>query len=91
MTPVEKLELTIEQEKAFASFERAYKKCKKAGIEFYTVLESVYALNGKHLIRVHDEIDKGDVNTAELNNPNLFDPGFAGWADDKHFAEVDDT
>lgn len=33
----EKLKLTTCQEKAFTSFERAYKKCKKTGIVFYTV------------------------------------------------------
>lgn len=90
MTPKEKLALTPEQEKAFKSLERAYKKCKKVGIEFYTVLESITALNGKHLIRVHDEPDKGDINTDDLINPWLYDPGFSGWADDAHFVEVDD-
>lgn len=90
MTPIEKLALTFEQEKAFKSFEKAYKKCKKAGIEFYTVLENIYALNGKHLIRVHDEADKGDIDTENLTNPWLYDPGFSGWADDPHFVEVDD-
>ena len=91
MTPVEKLALTLEQDKAFQSLERAYKKCKKSGIVFYTVLESIYALNGKHLIRIHDEKERGDTNTADLLNPNLMDMGFSGWADDPHFAEVDDS
>lgn len=90
MTPQEKLALTPDQEKAFKSFERAYKKCKKAGIEFYTVLEAIMPLNGEYLIRIHDEKNKGDMNTSELLNPRLFDMGFSGWADDKHFAEVRD-
>lgn len=88
MTSEKKLELTTEQKKAFASFERAYKKCKKTGIEFYTVLETITALNGKCLVRVHDEPDKGDFCLQTINNPTIFDWGFAGWADDDHFAEV---
>lgn len=88
MTPKEKLELTPEQGKAFKSFERAYKKCKKAGIEFYTVLEHITALNGEYLVRVHDEADKGDINMADIYSPGISDKGFTGWADDKHYAEV---
>lgn len=88
MTPQEKLSLTPEQEKTFESFERAYKKCKKSGIEFYTVLESIFALNGEYLIKIHDDPNKGDINTEDLSNPHLFDFGFAGWADDSHFAKV---
>ncbi len=88
MTPQEKIALTPEQEKAFKSFKRAYKKCKKSGIEFYTILESIYALNGEHLIRVHDGDGRKDLCLQGLRNDSIFDTGFSGWADDTHYAEV---
>lgn len=88
MTPEEKLKLTPEQEKAFKAFQRAYKKCKKSGIEFYTVLEHIYALNGHNLVRIHDERERGDIRTSVLYMPEIMDVGFSGWADDPHFAEV---
>lgn len=88
MTSQEKLDLTPEQEKAFKSFERAYKKCKKAGIEFYTVLETITALNGDRLVRGHDEPDKNDFCLQDVTNPSILDWGFSGWADDDHFAEM---
>jgi len=86
----EKLALTYKQKKAFRAFIKAYKKCKEEKIEFYTVLETVTAFNGKYLIRIHDEHDKGDINTQDLDNPSFSDVGFSGWADDQHFIEVDD-
>lgn len=89
MTPEEKLELTPEQVKAFKSFERAYKKCKAAGIEFYTVLETITFLNGEYLVRIHDEKDAGDFELGRLANPSIMDFGFSGWADDPHFAELE--
>ncbi|MCP3941079.1 MAG: hypothetical protein GY710_06305 [Desulfobacteraceae bacterium] len=88
MTREEKIALTPEQEKAFKSFQRAYKKCKASGIEFYTVLERITALNGEYLVRVHDEPEKNDLSTNDINNPTIFDAGFGGWADDAHFIEV---
>jgi len=90
MTPKEKLALTPKQEKAFKYFIKAYKKCKEEKIEFYTVLETITALNGEYLIRIHNESDKGDIGTGDLYNLSVSDSGFAGWADDPHFIEVDD-
>lgn len=90
MTPEEKLELTHEQEKAFKSFKRAYKKCKKTGIVFYTVLETITALNGEHPVTIHDDSNKNDfcLQSIYKTNPYVFDWGFAGWADDDHFAKL---
>lgn len=85
---IEKIELTPEQEKAFASFERAHRKCKKSGIVFYTVLEKIFALNGEYLVRVHDDDRAGDFCLQGINNHSIFDWGFSGWADDDHFVEV---
>jgi hypothetical protein len=86
MTPEEKLELTDEQEKAFKNFERAHKKCKEVGIRFYSVLEHIYALNGKYLMNIND--NDGDVNLQFFSPPSIMDGDFDSWADDTHYAVV---
>jgi MoaA/NifB/PqqE/SkfB family radical SAM enzyme len=88
MTPEEKLTLTPEQEKAFKSFERAYKKCKKSGIQFYTVLSTITAFNGEYIDDIHDDQSKKDfcLNVIDDFNSHLIDDvDFSGWADDDHF------
>jgi hypothetical protein len=94
---MERLKLTADQEKAFKSLERAYKKCKKSGIEFYTVLETVYALNGDELVTIHCDpiLTNGNYTGCDVNlqyihlqNPCLVDIGFSGFADDTHYAEL---
>ena len=89
---VEILRLSSEQEKAFKALESAYKKCKKVNIKFYTILSSIYCLNGKNLVRVHDDSHASGKNVSlsyiYKQNPFLEDSGFSGWADDRHYAEI---
>lgn len=88
----EKLSLTKNQIKAWKSFERAYKKCKDANIKFYTVIQTIFPLNGDHLVRVHDEENKGDFCLQHIYSVvpySISDSGFDSWADDDHFAEID--
>lgn len=85
-----KIALTQKQQRAFASFDRAYRVCKATGIEFYSVLGVITALNGTYLVRIHDE-DNGDLplcSISSVDNPSISDAGFSSWADDKHFAEI---
>ena len=89
MTPEEKLELTDDQIKAYKAFIAAHKKCVKAGIKFYIVLETMYFLNGKNIETIHD--DPHETNSVCLQNtyaPSIFDWGFCGWADDTHYAKI---
>lgn len=80
----EKVELNDEQLKAFKSFERAFKKCLKANIQFYTVLESVHLLNGDELNVVGDDGGDPEVSTVADLSCYIMDMGLSGWADDRH-------
>ena len=89
MTPEEKLALTDEQMSAYKSFVKAYKKCKKAGIRFYVVLETMYFLNGKNIEAIHDDPRVPDsVCLQGLYPPEICDWEFSGWADDTHYAKI---
>jgi len=89
-----KIELTSKQAKVFADFKKAYKSCKKAGIEFYTVLETVSAYNGKHVKYIEIDLDlsmaerrdlhSSGVPAGDVNLPYIIDCGFSGYADDAH-------
>ena len=89
MTPEEKLTLTKDQVKAFESFEKAYKKCKKTGIRFYSVIDRITAFNGKYIDSIHDNSYKNDfclnTNAQSFNMFNIVDTNFANWSDDNHF------
>lgn len=88
MTPQEKLSLTPDQEKAFKLFERAFNKCKKSGITFYTVLESVTAFNGEYIDSIHDDKSALDFSLGDPSTPDyncIMHPDLSGWADDEHF------
>ncbi|MGM7654041.1 hypothetical protein [Serratia marcescens] len=85
MTIDELVELTPEQLKAWRKIESGVKAFKKAGGEFYTVLESMHGYNGAYV----DEITGGErregIPTNDAYMPRIFDAGLAGFADDKHF------
>ncbi len=84
----EKIDLTPEQEKAFRSLERAVKKCRKANIYFYQVLETLGALNGHNVAKIdnienHRNINWGD--SRDLNNLAYpYVKTADSWADGTH-------
>lgn len=79
--------LSDSQAKAFKSLQRAFKKCKKENILFYTVLETVHALNGNEVSVVHDSINGNEISDCiDLSN-YIIDEGLAGWADDTHYVD----
>lgn len=90
MTIDELVELTPEQRKAWKRIESAVKAFKKAGGEFYTVLESVHGYNGTYV----ETIDCGErgegISTNDAFMPSIFDAGLAGFADDPHFFHLTD-
>lgn len=86
--------LTPEQEKAFRALARAHKKCQKLNIKFYTVLETIHALNGNEIKKVltDDDIDadaKHSVGDYVDLSHFIFDHGFSGFSDDEHFIDDD--
>jgi len=85
-----KLALTPDQQKAWNAFKRAVKKCEKSGIKFYTVLETVHAVNNKHLHTIHDGDGAEHLNMQDSGAPSICNFGFSGWADDIHYAEFID-
>ena len=88
---MEKITLTEDQLKAFKSLERAYKKCKESGIVFYSVLETLHAVNGVNI----DEIASMDscVGWVEISECvdvtcAIFDSGFDSYTDDTHLVKL---
>lgn len=75
------VDLTPEQLKAWKRFERAFKDFKKAGGNFYTVLETVYGYNGKD---IYDVDNDGEHDTQSVSMPSIMDRGLSGFADDWH-------
>lgn len=86
----EELELNPEQQKAWESLTIALKKCEKTNICFYSVLDSLHALNGNNVRRVHDDPKIGGVNLNFELLPSITIKGFGSWADDTHFVELKD-
>jgi len=54
----EAIELTPAQSRAWKQLERAVNRCKKEGVYFYQVLETVCGLNGKNVADVMTDVDK---------------------------------
>lgn len=87
----ERISLTEEQRKAFESLKRAYKKCKKSGIKFHIVLETMYAVNGDDVGRiVHDCQDVDHNGLPEFDDTfdtfnSISDHDFVGFSDDTHY------
>ncbi len=77
----ELVDLTPDQEKAWKRFEKAFKDFKKAGGNFYTVLETVYGYNGKYIYEVDND---GDHFVGDVSMPSIMDMGLSGFADDWH-------
>lgn len=83
--------LNGEQVKAFKSMKRALEKCKAANVKFYTVLETIYFVNGDEIDEIWEpEIGShGGVEVSQcidLHSHTLADNGFVGFADDTHLA-----
>ena len=55
---VDPRELTPEQEKAWKSLKRAFKRCEQTNIYWYQVLESLHPLNGNVVEGVADHCGK---------------------------------
>lgn len=80
---------TPEQMKAIRSLERAFKKCKEAGIFFHNCYGHLIAFNGRIVKSVNDEKEHPDeIDCSEWNYcvKNTF--GLDMWADDKHFVHL---
>ena len=101
----EKINLTPKQKKAFDSFIRAVKRCKKENIYFYQVLESVGALNGNNVDSVDEEeyyfmmypekrrpsVDE-EFDSTCLHNLDYPEINITcSWADDTHYVKLKET
>lgn len=75
--------LDAEQIKAFKSLKRAFKKCKTANIDFYTVLETIHAVNGNQVSAIDEGQEHLVTDVLDLSY-TLVDVGFSGFADDAH-------
>ena len=87
------IELNQEQIKAFKSLQRAVKKCKKANVYFYQVLESLYGLNGNNVEGIENIENTDhfpDCNSAFcLSNYLLPEVKTScSWADDTHVVVI---
>jgi len=89
MTQKEKIELTPRQAQAFRSFKKAFNRCIDSGIIFYTVLDTMSAINGKHVVDIMDDNGsaptKNALQISGLCLPEISHYSIAGWADDRHF------
>jgi len=88
------IELTSEQEKAFASLQRAVLKCKKANIFFYQCLKKLGALNGNNVSGISDD---EDYRGRSATHPSCLQYKSYpiveitdSWADDNHYIELCD-
>lgn len=90
MTIDELVELTPEQRKAWRRIESAVKAFKKAGGEFYTVLESVRGYNGKYVDEITGDERESHYPTTDIHMHTIFDAGLSGFADDTHFIHLTD-
>lgn len=94
----EKIDLTPEQQKAFAALERAVEKCRKLNIHFYQVLDSVGGVNGNNVYTIRCDADKGlsDVPEGVWDESRNFNNGLSypyfrltdGFADDPHYVQL---
>lgn len=90
-TAREKLELTVEQKRAFKALQRAFKRCKTLNITFYNVLGNITALNGTYISRIHDGDGVKDYSLFGEDElvllPSIEDSGLDSWSDDKCYIE----
>lgn len=80
-TVQELIDLTPKQAEAWKQLEKAVKCFEKAGGKFYTVLDTVYGYNGKH---VDDVGETGKHFTGDFSMPSITSSGLSGFADDWH-------
>ncbi|CAI1573727.1 Uncharacterised protein [Serratia entomophila] len=90
MTLEDLLELTPAQLKAWKQIEFGVKAFKKAGGEFYTVLETVSGYNGKYVDEIIGDERESRYPTADAHMHSIFDVGLACFADDTHFIHLTD-
>lgn len=90
MTTEELLALTPEQAKAWKKIKAAVKAFEKAGGEFYTVLEEVYAYNGKYVDRITGDEEESPHETYGARLDSISNPGLSGFADDTHYIHLTD-
>lgn len=88
MTLEDLLELTPAQLKAWKQIESGVKAFKKAGGEFYTVLETVSGYNGKYVDEITGDERESRYPTADAHMHSIFDAGLSGFADDPHFIHL---
>lgn len=82
----ELLALTPEQAKAWKKFQAAVNAFKKAGGEFYTVLEHIHAYNGKYVEGISN--DETPFRADEAHMDSVMNQGFSGFADDTHYIHL---
>lgn len=84
---------TPEQMKVWRSLERAIKKCQKADLGFYVVLDRLHVYNKVFVacINEQDQADtQNDIYAPDINLPSIYALGFCSWADDSHYFEMND-
>ncbi|EMG5716574.1 hypothetical protein V9T10_000171 [Yersinia enterocolitica] len=82
--------LTPEQFKAWKKIKAAVKAFEKAGGEFYTVLDSVYAYNGKYVDRITGDEEESPHETYNAHLDSIMNTGLSGFADDTHYIHLTD-
>ncbi len=90
MTLEDLLELTPSQLKAWKQIESGVKAFKKSGGKFYTVLETVNGYNGKYVEDITGDEHQSHYPTTDASMHSIFNAGFAGFADDRHFIHLTD-
>lgn len=74
MTSYEKLALSEEQNNILAEFEKAYKKCRDAGIAFVETETTTYAINDKDVYDfdcAYDDYSVREIDVQTLRKINL--------------------
>jgi hypothetical protein len=88
MTAQDYVDLTPEQQKAWDRLAKAVKDFRKAGGDFYVVLQSMHGFNGKHIHCVQGEGDPTHqceyFSTGSVDLPVIYQNGFCSFADDPH-------
>ena len=92
---IDSITMTLEQQKAFKSLQRAIKKCEKLNVLFYQILDITYGLNGDTINRIHDNEDFPGGCTCHSENALWDVANYApfittecSWADDLHFVQL---
>jgi len=82
-----KIKLTKKQNEAWEELMKAFKRCEKSGLFFYTVLETIYGLDGNNVENIEgcdDLAYNSPLCPSSHILPQYLNFGLGGFADDRH-------